>query len=162
MKISDATSISMPMRNLISIVAAVAVGVWAYFGIIERLNKLETGQVLLDKDMTAEDTRLHTEVTKNTEFRIKYPRGELGQSQNDLEQFMLIEELYKQVEKMEKVLESNMTNKVNIDFLKEQTDKMTKLEIELQGRVGVLEKWRWIIIGGSIVAGFIIQKMLVL
>jgi|TARA_B100000073_G_scaffold168147_1_gene139116 hypothetical protein len=124
MKISDATSISMPMRNLISIVAAVAVGVWAYFGIIERLNKLETGQVLLDKDMTAEDTRLHTEVTKNTEFRIKYPRGELGQSQNDLEQFMLIEELYKQVEKMEKVLESNMTNKVNIDFLKEQTDKM--------------------------------------
>tara|TARA_B100001741_G_C16360905_1_gene508579 strand:+ start:410 stop:811 length:402 start_codon:yes stop_codon:yes gene_type:complete len=114
----------MPMRNLISIVAAVAVGVWAYFGIIERLNKLETGQVLLDKDMTAEDTRLHTEVTKNTEFRIKYPRGELGQSQNDLEQFMLIEELYKQVEKMEKVLESNMTNKVNIDFLKEQTDKM--------------------------------------
>ena len=124
MKISDATSISMPMRNLISIVAAVAVGVWAYFGIIERLNKLETGQVLLDKDMTAEDTRLHIEVTKNTEFRIKYPRGELGQSQNDLEQFMLIEELYKQVEKMEKVLESNMTNKVNIDFLKEQTDKM--------------------------------------
>ena len=124
MKISDATSISMPMRNLISIVAAVAVGVWAYFGIIGRLNKLETGQVLLDKDMTAEDTRLHTEVTKNTEFRIKYPRGELGQSQNDLEQFMLIEELYKQVEKMEKVLESNMTNKVNIDFLKEQTDKM--------------------------------------
>jgi hypothetical protein len=80
--------------------------------------------VLLDKDMTAEDTRLHTEVTKNTEFRIKYPRGELGQSQNDLEQFMLIEELYKQVEKMEKVLESNMTNKVNIDFLKEQTNKM--------------------------------------
>ena len=68
MKISDATSISMPMRNLISIVAAVAVGVWAYFGIIERLNKLETGQVLLDKDMTAEDTRLHTEVTKNSEF----------------------------------------------------------------------------------------------
>ena len=74
--------------------------------------------------MTAEDERLHNEVTKNTEFRIKYPRGELGQSQNDLEQFMLIEELYKQVEKMEKVLESNMTNKVNIDFLKEQTDKM--------------------------------------
>mgnify|MGYP001259641122 CR=1 FL=1 len=124
MKISDATSISMPMRNLISIVAAVAVGVWAYFGIIERLNKLETGQVLLDKDMTAEDTRLHTEVTKNTEFRIKYPRGELGQSQNDLEQFMLIEELYKQVEKMEKVLESNMTNKVNIDFLTKQVEKM--------------------------------------
>ena len=73
MKISDSTAISMPMRNLISIIGAVAVGVWAYFGIVERLNKLETQSVLLEKDMTAEDERLHAEVTKNTEFRIKYP-----------------------------------------------------------------------------------------
>ena len=124
MKINENTNIGLPLRNLIGLIGAIVIGAWFAFGVIERLNKLETGQVLLDKDMTAEDTRLHTEVTKNTEFRIKYPRGELGQSQNDLEQFMLIEELYKQVEKMEKVLESNMTNKVNIDFLKEQTDKM--------------------------------------
>ena len=94
MKISDNTSISMPMRNLLSIVAAVAVGVWAYFGVIERLNQLEM-KSMLTKDMTAEDERLHNEVEKNTEFRIKYPRGELGQSSQDIEQFMLIEDLYK-------------------------------------------------------------------
>ena len=123
MKISDQTSISMPMRNLISIVAAVAVGVWAYFGVIERLNKLETQSVLLEKDMSAEDERLHNEVTKNTDFRIKYPRGELGQSSQDIEQFMLIEDLYKSVDRMQKHLDDMANNKVNIEFLKEQMEK---------------------------------------
>ena len=123
MKISDSTSISMPMRNLISIVAAVAVGVWAYFGVIERLNKLETQSVLLEKDMTAEDERLHNEVTKNTDFRIRYPRGELGQSSQDIEQFMLIEDLYKSVDRMQKHLDDMANNKVNIEFLKEQMEK---------------------------------------
>ena len=124
MKISDSTSISMPMRNLISIVAAVAVGVWAYFGVIERLNKLETQTVLIEKDMTAEDDRLHNEVKQNTEFRIKYPRGELGQSSQDIEQFMLIEDLYKTVDRMQKHLDDMANNKVNIEFLKEQMDKV--------------------------------------
>ena len=123
MKISDSTSISMPMRNLISIVAAVAVGVWAYFGVIERLNKLETQSVLLEKDMTAEDERLHNEVTKNTDFRIRYPRGELGQSSQDIEQFMLIEDLYKSVDRMQKHLDDMANNKVHIEFLKEQMEK---------------------------------------
>ena len=123
MKISDSTSISMPMRNLISIVAAVAVGVWAYFGVIERLNKLETQSVLLEKDMTAEDERLHNEVTKNTDFRIRYPRGELGQSSQDIEQFMLIEDLYKTVERMQQHIDSMANNKINIEFLKEQMEK---------------------------------------
>ena len=123
MKISDNTSISMPMRNLLSIVAAVAVGVWAYFGVIERLNVLETKSVLIEKDMTAEDERLHNEVTKNTEFRIKYPRGELGQSSQDIEQFMLIEDLYTTVERMQKHLDDMANNKVNIEFLKEQMEK---------------------------------------
>ena len=123
MKISDSTSISMPMRNLISIVAAVAVGVWAYFGVIERLNKLETKSVLLEKDMSAEDERLHNEVTKNTEFRIKYPRGELGQSSQDIEQFMLIEDLYKSVDRMQEHLDSMANNKVNIEFLTKQLEK---------------------------------------
>ena len=123
MKISDSTSISMPMRNLISIVAAVAVGGWAYFGVIERLNKLETQSVLLEKDMTAEDERLHNEVTKNTDFRIRYPRGELGQSSQDIEQFMLIEDLYKSVDRMQKHLDDMANNKVNIEFLKEQMEK---------------------------------------
>ena len=123
MKISDSTSISMPMRNLISIIGAVAIGVWAYFGVVERLNKLETQSVLLEKDMTAEDERLHNEVTKNTDFRIRYPRGELGQSSQDIEQFMLIEDLYKSVERMQKHLDDMANNKVNIEFLKEQMEK---------------------------------------
>jgi len=113
MKVSDNTQISMPIRNMIAIIGAICMGVWAYFGITEKLNQHSNTLTLMQKDLES-----------NTEFRIKYPRGELGQSQNDLEQFMLIEELYKSVEKMEKVLESNMTNKVNIDFLKEQVDKM--------------------------------------
>ena len=123
MKISASTSISMPMRNLISIIGAVAVGVWAYFGVVERLNKLETQSVLLEKDMTAEDERLHNEVTKNTDFRIRYPRGELGQSSQDIEQFMLIEDLYKSVDRMQKHLDDMANNKVNIEFLKEQMEK---------------------------------------
>ena len=123
MKISDSTSISMPMRNLLSIIGAVAIGVWAYFGVVERLNKLETQSVLLEKDMTAEDERLHNEVTKNTDFRIRYPRGELGQSSQDIEQFMLIEDLYKTVERMQQHIDSMANNKINIEFLKEQMEK---------------------------------------
>jgi hypothetical protein len=121
--LSDQTAISMPMKNLIAIVSAVAVGVWAYFGVIERLNKLETQSVLLEKDMSAEDERLHGEVTKNTDFRIRYPRGELGQSSQDIEQFMLIEDLYKSVDRMQKHLDDMANNKVNIEFLKEQMEK---------------------------------------
>ena len=123
MKISDQTSISMPMRNLLSIVAAVAVGVWAYFGVIERLNKLETQSVLLEKDMGSEDERLHNEVTKNTDFRIKYPRGELGQSSQDIEQFMLIEDLYKTLDRLQAEVDNMKNNKINIEFLREQMDK---------------------------------------
>ena len=121
--VSDQTAISMPMKNLIAIVSAVAVGVWEYFGVIERLNKLETQSVLLEKDMSAEDERLHNEVTKNTDFRIRYPRGELGQSSQDIEQFMLIEDLYKSVDRMQKHLDDMANNKVNIEFLKEQMEK---------------------------------------
>ena len=121
--VSDQTAISMPMKNLIAIVSAVAVGVWAYFGVIERLNKLETQSVLLEKDMSAEDERLHNEVTKNTDFRIRYPRGELGQSSQDIEQFMLIEDLYKSVDRMQKHLDDMANNKVNIEFLKEKMEK---------------------------------------
>tara|TARA_A100001011_G_scaffold192809_1_gene201397 strand:+ start:73 stop:477 length:405 start_codon:yes stop_codon:yes gene_type:complete len=113
----------MPMRNLLSIIGAVAVGVWAYFGVVERLNKLETQSVLLEKDMTAEDERLHNEVTKNTDFRIRYPRGELGQSSQDIEQFMLIEDLYTTVERMQQHIDSMANNKINIEFLKEQMEK---------------------------------------
>ena len=129
MKISDSTSISMPMRNLLSIVAAVAVGVWAYFGVIERLNQLEMKSMLTIQDMSAEDERLHNEVKQNTEFRIKYPRGELGQSSQDIEQFMLIEDIYKTIERLQADIDENADNKINIEFMKEQLDKaLTNIE----------------------------------
>ena len=118
MKISDNTSVAMPMRNLISIVIAVAVGVWAYFGVIERINKLETNKHLMSSDLE-----------KNTEFRIKWPRGEMGSLPADSEQFMLIEDLYKTVEKMEAHIEGMMNNKLEIGFLKEQMKK-AKEDIE--------------------------------
>ena len=123
MKISDNTSISMPMRNLLSIVAAVAVGVWAYFGVIERLNQLEMKSMLTVQDMTAEDERLHNEVKQNTEFRIKYPRGELGQSSQDIEQFMLIEDIYKTIERLQADIDENADNKINIEFMSKQLEK---------------------------------------
>ena len=124
MKISDSTSISMPMRNLISILGAVAIGVWGYFGLVERLTLLEMQNASLMKDLEHAEDRLTADIDKNNEFRIKYPRGELGQSSQDIEQFMLIEDLYKSVEKMEEILADNMTNQVNINFLKEQVAKM--------------------------------------
>ena len=89
-ELNDNTRFAMPVRNLISLVVAVAFGVWAYFGIIERLNKIETGMVLIDSDLV-----------KNTEFRIKWPRGDLGSVPADSEQFMLIEHLAGEFEKLQ-------------------------------------------------------------
>ena len=123
MKISDSTSISMPMRNLISILAAVAVGVWGYFGLVERLTLLEMQNASLTKDLEHAEQKLTADIEKNNEFGIKYPRGELGQSSQDIEQFMLIEDLYTTVERLQKHLDSMANNKINIEFLKEQRDK---------------------------------------
>jgi|TARA_R110001592_G_scaffold239762_1_gene499720 hypothetical protein len=123
MKISDNTSISMPMKNLISIMAAVAVGVWAYFGVIERLTLIEMRNASLTKDLEHAEEQLTADIEKNNEFRIKYPRGELGQSSQDIEQFMLIEDLYKSFERMQKHLDAMSNNKINIEFLNEQMDK---------------------------------------
>ena len=113
MKISDNTAISMPMRNLISIVIAVAIGVWAYFGVIETLNKHSTTLELMSKDLEA-----------NSEFRIKYPRGELGQSSGEAELFILVEHMAGLIEDMDEELKNMRNNKVNIDFLKEQVSKL--------------------------------------
>ena len=113
MKISENTAVSMPMKNLISIIAAVAVGVWAYFGIVETLNKHSTTLELMQKDLEA-----------NSEFRIKYPRGELGQSSGEAELFMLVEHMAGLIESMDEVLKGMRNNKINIDFLKEQTSKL--------------------------------------
>ena len=121
--ISDNTAISMPVRNMLAIIGAVAVGVWAYFGVLERITMLETKAQLAEKDLNSHVERLENDLTKNTEFRIKWPRGEMGALPADGEQFMLIEDLYKSVEKIEKNLEQNMTNKVNIEFLQTQLEK---------------------------------------
>ena len=123
MKISDQTSISMLMRNLLSILAAVAVGVWGYFGLVERLTLLEMQNASLTKDLEHAEQKLTADIEKNNEFRIKYPRGELGQSSQDIEQFMLIEDLYTTVERMQKHLDSMANNKINIEFLNKQMEK---------------------------------------
>ena len=113
MKISENTSVSMPMRNLLSIVIAVAVGVWAYFGVVETLNKHSTTLELIEKDLESA-----------VEFSIKWPRGELGSLPADSEQFMLIEHMAGQIEKIQKQIEEGMHNKVNIEFLQKQVEKL--------------------------------------
>ena len=122
--ISDNTAISMPVRNMLAIIGAVAVGVWAYFGVLERITMLETKSVLTEKDINQHVERLELDVNKNSEFRIKWPRGEMGSLPADSEQFMLIEDLYGSVEKIEKHIESMADNRINIDFLRKQVDKM--------------------------------------
>jgi succinate dehydrogenase/fumarate reductase flavoprotein subunit len=101
--ISDKTAISMPMRNLLAILSATAVGVWAFFGVQERLNTLETRVTLSESDLI-----------KNTEFRIGWPRGEMGALPADAQQDLLIEFLSSQIESMMEDMESMMSNSVNI------------------------------------------------
>ena len=122
--ISDNTAISMPVRNMLAIIGAVAVGVWAYFGVLERITMLETTSKLAEKDLNGHIERIETELTANSEFRIKWPRGEMGSLPADSEQFMLIEDIYKSLEKIEKQIESMMNNKINIEFLQKQVEKM--------------------------------------
>ena len=112
-KVSDSTAISMPMRNLLSILAAVGVGVWAYFGVVETLNKHSTTLELIEKDLS-----------QNTEFRIKYPRGDLGQSSGESELFMLVEHISGIVEDIEEEIKSMRNNAVNIEFLQKQVEKL--------------------------------------
>jgi|TARA_R110000751_G_scaffold99754_1_gene193311 hypothetical protein len=119
MKISDNTAVSMPMKNLISILAAVGLGVWAYFGVIERLNQLETDNTLIKKDLD-----------QAVEFSIKWPRGELGSLPADSEQFLLIESLIGDVEYIQKEIKESRYNAVNIDRLQKDVDKiLTSIEI---------------------------------
>ena len=118
MKISENTAVSMPMRNLLSIIVAVAIGVWAYFGVVETLNKHSTTLELMEKDLN-----------QNTEFRIKYPRGDLGQSSGESELFMLVEHIAGIVEDMGEEIKSMRNNAVNIEFLQKQVEKLqTTLE----------------------------------
>ena len=113
--VSDKTAISMPMKNLLGIISAVGIGVYAFFGIQETLNKHSTTLELMEKDLN-----------QNTEFRIKYPRGELGQSSGEAELFMLVEHMSGLIEQMETELKGMRNNKINIDFLKEQVKKLNE------------------------------------
>ena len=118
MRVSESTAISMPMRNLISILAAVGVGAWAFFGVIERLNTLETDNTLIKKDLD-----------QAVEFSIKWPRGELGSLPADSEQFLLIESLLTDVEDIQAEIKESRHNAVNILRLQKDVEKILN-EIE--------------------------------
>ena len=113
LKISEEAAVQMPMKTVASLITLVAIGTWAFFGIQEKLNSNSTKLELMQKDLI-----------ENTEFRIKWPRGQLGSLPADSEQFMMIEDLYKTTDKLNKHIESMALNKVNIEFLRKQMDKV--------------------------------------
>ena len=118
LKISDEARVQMPMKTVASLIALVAIGTWAYFGINEKLNQHSTKLELFEKDLQ-----------QNSEFRIKYPRGELGQSSGEAELFMLVEHIAGILEDVEEEMKGMRNNKINIDFLKEQVSKL-QMDVE--------------------------------
>ena len=125
-KISDNTVVATPLRNIISLIAAAAVGTWAYFGVIERLNQIETNITLMSTDLK-----------ENTEFRIKWPRGEMGSLPADSEQFMLIEHIAGQLEKLAEDIESGQApydqqQKLTLDFFEKRISKLEERIDELK------------------------------
>ena len=113
LNISEEAAVSMPMKTVVSLIIIVAVGTMSYFQIVERLNIADTKIKLMESDLE-----------KNTEFRIKWPRGEMGSLPADSEQFMMLEDLYKTTDKLNQHIESMALNKVNIEFLRKQMDKV--------------------------------------
>ena len=112
LKISEEAAVQMPMKTVASLIAMVAIGTWAYFGINESLNKHATQLELMEKDLD-----------QNSEFRVKWPRGLLGSLPADSEQYMMLEDLYKTTDRINKQIENMMHNKVNIEFLTKQMEK---------------------------------------
>ena len=123
LKIGEEQQVQMPMKTVASLIAIVAVGVWGYFGIVEKLNQHSTKLELMRSDLE-----------KNTEFRIKWPRGEMGSLPADSEQFMMLEDLYKTTDKLNKHIENMALNKVNIQFLRKQMDKVLEDIEELKDK----------------------------
>ena len=128
-KISDNTEVSLPLRNILSMIAAAALGTWAYFGIIERLNQIETNITMMSND---------TEM--NTEFRIKWPRGEMGSLPADSEQFMLIEHLAGELEKLTTEIESGQApfdqqQKLTLEFYEKRINQLEEANKELMDRL---------------------------
>ena len=113
LNIGEEARVQMPMKTVASLIVIVAMGVWGYFGIVEKLNQHSTRLELMEKDLT-----------ENTDFRIKWPRGQLGSLPADSEQFMMIEDLYKTTDKLNAHIENMALNKVNIEFLRKQMDKV--------------------------------------
>jgi len=113
LKISDEAKVQMPMKTVVSLITLVAIGTWAFFGIQEKLNQHSTQLEIMDKDLVM-----------NTEFRIKWPRGLLGSLPADSEQFMLIEELYKQIDKLQIRVDGMLHNEVNIAALNKAVEKL--------------------------------------
>ncbi len=113
LKISEEAAVQMPMKTVASLIAMVAIGTWAYFGIIETQNRMLTKVEIMEKDLEM-----------NSEFRIKWPRGQLGSLPADSEQFMMLEDLYKTTDRINKQIENMMHNKVNIEFLSKQMNKV--------------------------------------
>ena len=118
LRISEEAAVQMPMKTVASLICMVAIGTWAYFGIIETQNKINTKIEIFEKDLDM-----------NTEFRIKWPRGQAGSLPADQEQYMMIEDLYKTTDRISKAIEDMMHNKVNIQFLSKQMNKAL-LDIE--------------------------------
>ena len=119
LKISESASVQMPMKTVASLIIIVALGTMGYFQIVERLNIADTKIKIMEKDLE-----------ENTEFRIKWPRGEMGSLPADSEQFMMLEDLYKSVDKINLQLDKMMNNRINIEFLQKQMDKVLK-DIEM-------------------------------
>ena len=113
LNIGEEVAVQMPMKTVASLIIIVALGTMGYFQMIERLNIADTRIQIMEKDLS-----------ENTEFRIKWPRGQLGSLPADSEQFMMIEDLYKTTDKLNKHIESMALNKVNIEFLTKQMDKV--------------------------------------
>ena len=113
LKISEQAAVQMPMKTVASLITLVALGTWAFFGIQENLNRMNTKLEIFEKDLSM-----------NTEFRIKWPRGQAGSLPQDQEQFMMIEDLYRTTDRLNKQVETMMNNRVNIEFLQKQMDKV--------------------------------------
>ena len=124
MKVSESTNIAMPIKNLISIIAAVAIGVWAYFGITEKLNNHATQIELMSKDLE-----------KAVEFSIKWPRGEMGSLPADAEQFLLIEDALKDIEDIQEELKESRHNATNISRLQKDVERLLEELEKLKDKV---------------------------
>ena len=123
LKLGEDQAVQMPMKTVISLIVIVALGTMGYFQIVERLNVADTKIQIMEKDLE-----------ENTLFRIKWPRGEMGSLPADSEQFMMLEDLYKQVDKINKQLDSMMNNRINIEFLRGQMDKVLEDIEELKDK----------------------------